>query len=913
MFGLGPLAFAAPLALIGLLSLPLLWMLLRATPPTPRNVFFAPIMLLRQIARTPESPETTPLWLILLRLFLATLIILGLSRPIWQPEDRLAGDEPLLVILDNSWAGAANWNDLTRDAQAWINNAAMDGRRVGLAFSANRDENLVPVLPGNARDALDRLAQSTPRAWTARRRPLLETLQTLEVLSEPFETVWLSDGLSSSTDEDLARYLSSKGPLRIILPDDDDAPLALYPADPSPEGLTARLVRVGGSEIERTLNVTTIAEDGQALSRTEVTLEASETETLVNARLPLDLRNRIRYLRVDEVRSAGTVQLTSDSWQRPRTGLIEPPGGDDNQPLLSELHYVEGALRDQAELIKGERAFVMASDPGVIVMTDAARSEDEAIVAFVEAGGLLIRFAGPRLAARGDTLLPVPLRTGGRLFGGALAWDEPQPLGVFGNDSPFAGLPVSDEMTIRQQVLAEPGPAINANVWARLEDGTPLVTAERRGEGWIVLFHITASPDWSDLPLSGLFPQMLGRVLSLSGKSSTPISGEGSWSLEQGLDGFGRLGAPTADITPIAADQLTRQNASAETPPGVWTLGATSGALNTIISSTELVPMARTLPGAIVETRTGRQEIRMAGLLLTLGFMIFLADIVIALILSGRLSVPGLSRTSFSRIGLSLMLSVMAVGFMTEETFAQEPGLSETDALDRALEVRFGYIITGDEATDRLSAAGLRGLSQALTARTAIEPGDPRGINLETDPLIFYPLIYWPVTETSPAPSAEISARVDAYLQSGGLIVFDTRDAGSAITRTTPHPGLIRVLESIDIPPLARTPADHVLGRSFYLLDDFPGRYAGGEVWVEADPDGSSRDGTSGVVIGSADWAGAWAVDDNDRPLSPVEGGDFQRERAYRFGINLAMYAMTGNYKADQVHIPAILDRLGGE
>ena len=102
-----------------------------------------------------------------------------------------------------------------------------------------------------------------------------------------------------------------------------------------------------------------------------------------------------------------------------------------------------------------------------------------------------------------------------------------------------------------------------------------------------------------------------------------------------------------------------------------------------------------------------------------------------------------------------------------------------------------------------------------------------------------------------------------------------------------------------------------MLGRTFYLLDDFPGRYGGGNVWVEAAPDGSSRDGTSGVIIGGADWASAWATGPDGQPLAPVEGGDRQRELAHRTGVNFAMYALTGNYKADQVHIPAILDRLG--
>ena len=106
-------------------------------------------------------------------------------------------------------------------------------------------------------------------------------------------------------------------------------------------------------------------------------------------------------------------------------------------------------------------------------------------------------------------------------------------------------------------------------------------------------------------------------------------------------------------------------------------------------------------------------------------------------------------------------------------------------------------------------------------------------------------------------------------------------------------------------------PPEHVLTKAFYLLQDFPGRYAGGQLWVEQ-AESRVNDGVSSLIIGGSDWAGAWAVDDSGRAMFPViPGGEGQREMAYRFGVNLVMYALTGNYKADQVHVPAILERLG--
>jgi hypothetical protein len=158
------------------------------------------------------------------------------------------------------------------------------------------------------------------------------------------------------------------------------------------------------------------------------------------------------------------------------------------------------------------------------------------------------------------------------------------------------------------------------------------------------------------------------------------------------------------------------------------------------------------------------------------------------------------------------------------------------------------------------------------------------------------------------------------------MILFDTQDAdlGGATGTATPNGrALQRIAARLDIPPLEPAPHDHVLTRTFYLLQDFPGRWADSPVWLEASPDPEEvegmpfrnlNDGVTPVVIGGNDWAAAWAVGEGGQPMFPVGrgiAGERQREMALRFGINLIMYVMTGNYKSDQVHVPALLDRLG--
>lgn len=244
-------------------------------------------------------------------------------------------------------------------------------------------------------------------------------------------------------------------------------------------------------------------------------------------------------------------------------------------------------------------------------------------------------------------------------------------------------------------------------------------------------------------------------------------------------------------------------------------------------------------------------------------------------------------------------------------------------------QIAFGYVVTGDAEVDRASAAGLDGLGLALYARTTVEPGPPVAIDLDEDDLTLLTFLYWPVTATQGPPSPQAYLRLNQFLRTGGVILFDTRDGDIAgVGMPADAAGGLRDLAApLEVPPLAPLPANHVLSRSFYLLDDLPGRYQGQQIWVEAAPvpaegevaEGplpNRNDGVSPVIIGGNAWAEAWAIGADGLPLYTVGRGfegERQRELALRAGVNMVMYVLTGNYKSDQVHVPALLERLGLE
>ena len=920
MMILGPIGFAAPWLLLALIALPILWIILRAIPPAPLRQRFPGVALLLGLQDDEAVSDRTPWWLLLLRMLAVAAIIIGLAGPILNPDDNAdAGDGPLLVVVDGSWAGASRWAQAMEAVDAELRRAGSAGREVALLHLA--DPDAANFQAANA--AVARLAGLAPQPW----QPAALADVTDALPDGSFETVWFSDGLDYAARADILAALQTRGPVRVT--QTGASVVALAPAiyEDGTVQLTARRSAPGP---ERGVTILAQGRDpaGNAaiLASANAVFEEGATEAQTALALPSELRARITRFEVQATRSAGAVTLVDDSLRRREIALIAGREGREGLELLSPLHYLERALVETADLLDGALGDVLPANPDVIVLADVATlsgGEADAITEWVEEGGMLVRFAGPRVAASDisraeeDPLMPVRLRSGGRSVGGAMSWGSPKTLAPFRENSPFFGLSFRDDVEITAQVMAQPDPTLAERVIAELSDGTPLVTRKRMGQGQIVLFHVTANAEWSTLPLSGLFVEMLER-LAISSTAARPAAEdlEGTvWTPQIVMDGFGSLRDAGA-MPGVPGPQLVTDPAGPDLLPGVYTSTDRSLARNVLTADATLV--AATWPASVpVSGLTNRPPQPLGGLLLALAIGLLLADVIASLALSGRLT-GGLRGSRTASVAIALALVIPASDLRAQTT--------EDTALNAAAEVVLAHVITGDRQLDEIAEAGLRGLSDTLFFRTSVEPADPIAVNLETDELAFFPMLYWPITPDQPRPSREAYAKLNDYLRSGGLILFDTRDGDIAgFGSASPNGRKLQDLAApLDIPALEPVPRDHVLTRTFYLLQDFPGRHLGGEVWVEAAPPGAEQiegmpfrnlnDGVTPVVIGGNDWAAAWAVTSSGQAMLPVGrgvGGERQRELAYRFGVNLVMHVLTGNYKSDQVHVPALLDRLG--
>jgi hypothetical protein len=387
------------------------------------------------------------------------------------------------------------------------------------------------------------------------------------------------------------------------------------------------------------------------------------------------------------------------------------------------------------------------------------------------------------------------------------------------------------------------------------------------------------------------------------------------------LDGFGAFGPPPSTAKPLPAD--FRDRATPEHPPGFY--GPADGplAVNALAAADRIAPLDTSALRARRASYTNAEPRDLRGILLSTSLALFLIDAVVVALLGAGIAALLRRRAATAALALALISAASLAG-----PWPVRAESSDDFALKATSQTRLAYVVTGNADVDSIVKAGMDGLTLFLARRTALEAGDPVGVDPAHDELAFFPLIYWPVMPGAPKPPQDAINRIDAYMKQGGTVLFDTRDAleappGEGGASQTPGMQALReILSSLDIPELEPVPREHVLTKTFYLLRDFPGRFTNGQTWVETLPRGeededASRparggDGVSPIIITSNDLAGAWAIRPDGQPMLPLTPGEpQQREFAFRSGVNIVMYTLTGNYKADQVHAPALIERLG--
>ncbi|MEH6630062.1 MAG: DUF4159 domain-containing protein [Halopseudomonas aestusnigri] len=918
MLELGFIGFLNPWLLLGLLSFPLVWILLRITPPSPRRITFPALRLLFGLKGTTTKPQKTAWWLIILRLLILLLVILALAEPVYAPEKGPNNNLNTLIILDNDWASARNKSNQLQTLKSALERRKGHDVKTAILSTASNTKGEFNFSGFKSPSSLLNYMQELPpvQSWESDHIAALRTVEDQIKANQPLRIIWLSNGvIQTKKFDELVKQIKSYGEVVHYSPNTSSLPVWIDNVSTDYNGIKVSLKRITGLE-ENARTITALSEKNEVLASEKIYLEVDKTSGTALLSLPNELHNKVQKITVTGQSSAATTYLMDQSDRRFPVGLLTTSGQVDNKSFLGEHYYLQRALGLFTNVRYGPLKKLLSRELSTIVITDnesIPQSDEDALEKWIDNGGLLLRFSGPNLADQRDRFLPVPLRSGYRNLAGSLTWEQPLALEKFERGSPLYGLKIPKEVTVSGQLLAQPTSELEKHTWARLQDGTPLITATKTGNGHIVLIHTSANTRWSNLSLSGSFVNILQRILQFGKGVSITESTATDIPIREIMDAYGTL-SPLEDksLTISASTPSVGVNISAtpRTPPGYYGQNKRIKSVNLAGNLSQYVLNN----GNFLENRTytAKRENPLQVPLLLIALFLFLIDQALTLWLRGVFSNLSMRRATSV---MFLVTSLSALALPQNSRAQNQVELLDSKGIEATLNTYLAYVITGNVKVDRDSHSGLAGLSLQLHRRTAVENVQVTGIDLDQDYLSPYPILYWPITHIQESLTAKGRRQVNQYIHNGGLILFDLREASGTLNSALGSVGnaqyLQRLTDGLDIPELEPVPSGHVMTRSFYLLESFPGRNNNREFWSER-TDRYRNDGVARILVGSNDWARAWAINSEGRPLYPmIRGGERQRELSYRFGINLVMYALTGNYKEDQVHIPHILERLG--
>ncbi len=902
--GFGTFAFLNPWVLAGMAFLPVLWFLLRVTPPAPRLIVFPAAHFMTGLDAQKQVPSKTPWPILLLRILAAALIMLALARPIMNPGEAVTGTGPVRIVMDNGWSAAQTWRLQMMQATDLIERAGRERRNLYIGTTAPEPGKTAPFLAGplTKGEAEAMLRGLKPLPWLSDYDAASALYETTKETAN-VQSYWLSSGQRDGTPDRLIRVLQNQGGLTLITPPPVQRPVLLRP-DRTKPGQAAAAVEVNsGTPAGVPFTVQVLTRDGRQIDSRDIATDGRQISFRVAFDLPSTLQNQVSRIQISGRHSAGSTLLLDSGSYRRIVGIVSANTAE-KAALADASYYIRRALEPVADVQTGALAELLDKDLSVLILPDVGAmppEELDQLEGWVREGGLLVRFGGPNMTQGENFLTPVTLRRGDRAMEGALSWDKPAKLAPFAQKSPYYGLDIPEDLSIARQLLAEPEPELERKSWAALEDGTPLITADHLDSGLMVMIHTTATPEWSNLALSGLFVKIMERTVQMAGtRAFTDENTTGALQPLILLDGHGNTAQPRATDQPIPATDFETKIPDSTHPPGIYGRAGYQKSLNL----GERLPTLRTLgdiPGSVTQQNYGGvKEKNLMPFILGMALLLFMIDWIVMIVLHAGWHLFS-NPLRWSR---TAAIIVLLAGFSALPAYAE----TTEDQIRYAGEIHLAYISTGVVDIDALTQRGLQGLSNVLAERTSVEPKGIVALNPDTDDLSFFPLVYWAITPGQATLSGKALQKIQYYLDHGGTILIDTRDesttprgfAGSAGGTNAAH--LRRLTGGLNVPPLVRMPDDHVLTKSFYLLDGVPGRYNGKSMWVE-ETSKSGRDGVSSLIIGSNDWVSAWAATGS--------GQTRQQELAFRFGVNVMMYALTGNYKADQVHIPYILERLG--
>ncbi len=890
------ISFSNYYALFGLALTPIIWIIIKSFPPIPKSYNFSSLYLLEKIDYNSSKNNNTPLWLLIFRILFFILIVLFFSHPHVKNKDSLNTKEftKYVIVADIGWSMANDWDKFKKIVLQISKEAEKNNKKIIFFHSLLKSYKDVKTFKSST-DINSYLKNLTPLPIKFNESTLKYLLENPSILnnSKLYLISSIYDFNNASKHIQNYNFIKNNSDQHYFI-NPVETLLVINKLGINQNNIICEISRIGKSNFDQNfyLKVNTI--NDEIIYNASHEINEDSKLKIVNLSFPIQLINQIKHIEIVGQNHAGAKYYFDDFSKKKNIAILSDNEFYKESPLLSPIYYLKKSLSSKHLLTISKIDSIIKQNYSTIIVPETMKIPKEfeyKLKNWLLNGGTLIRFAGQGLVGQKSNFLPVENSIGTiRSIDGQLTINKNLYISEFKKNSIFSGLEIPSDISITKQLVFNEI-SDKVKILAKLNDGTPIVSMRNIGLGNIILFHIGASNSWSDLPISSLFPDMLNRVLLFSKhKGSSNLE---DLNLTKEIDGFGNLIQTKKIVNINKFDDIKNSQPSLIVPPGKYENDQISVVLNlsTNINGSDLEEASQY---TYISDYSFTGEKDLSPMILKILLTMFILDTLITIMIKNNINIY----QYFKKNNIIFLFLFPLIFLNLEASTANETYLA--------------YIKIKNKEINNISENGLNNLKSLLSTRTAISPKGVVGLDLKNDDIFSYPFIYWPLTKNLlQIEKAEI-VKINNYINNGGIFFFDVIgfSRSNLNLKDKKFKAIRDFLSNIKVKNLSILPKGHTLTKSFYLLNKFPGKWDNRVLLIE-NSNLEYKDGVSSIILGFNDWARAWSLDKNSVPLYPVvPGGERQRELSYRFGINIAMYSLTGNYKSDQIHSKSILNRL---
>ena len=891
--------FINPSALLGFILVPVLFIILKSFPPKPSRITFSSLFIIKKIKIDNSKILKYPIWLLLFRILILALVIAFFSEPYFKNKSFTNNQyKNYIIFLDSGWSASSKWGSYKNVILDIASEAEKNKSKLYLINTSRfeRDDLKFFYKKENLAIYLNKLKPEPLQIKRINKNDLLFLKNKYSNLN----TFALFSKFDSKDIEEQNKYLSS---IKKIFPDvkiisPQNSITIIDKVDVKNEAIFIKLKRFGDLNTTKKIKINILGNNNEIFYNKIYKIPAGRNFIEIKEDLPIDLINRTHKIKLINESHAASVFYFDDANKQKRIAIVSDNSESNKNPLLSPNYYIKKALLDY-KLIFGTLEEILTKNPNLIICSEDVKINDEyteKINSWIEKGGILIRFSGPKSKKTNLFLSDKNIQKSIRTIGGDLSLSKKVSIKDFSKTNIFYGINTKNKIKFKKQLILYETENIKTLIF--LNDNTPLISAKDKKKGKIILFHVTANNDWSDLPFSSLFKDILNRILLFSETPSFEISSP--LKISKKIDQNGNLSSPDKIVYYNPLSDLKENYPNKKIPPGIYENNTISYAIN-LSGRLNLEPFYNNIDKQYQITNSYKNDsVELKKYILNLIVLFFLLDVFISILIKNNLNPFQIKYIS------KYFTLVIFISMLLEKNVASN---------ELTNNIYFAYVSSKNLEVDEIVFKGLSALKAKVSERTAVEISGVRKINLKQDDIFYYPLIYWPFAEPMEKLDKKTKIKLKNYFDNGGVIFFDFFSNNRKIISTSSQEltDIRSFLSFLDINELKQLSKNHTLTKSFYLLKNFPGRW-NNKILLLDNKDLEIKDGVSSVILGFNSWASAWALDKNNYPLFPLApSGEKQRELAYRFGINVLIYSLTGNYKSDQVHSKSILKRLKKE